>query len=199
MHDLRHTKSTVDELRHFHSVRCSNFHQPSVTFAEYKFSTDPRICRFPHSFTSVQMPTHSSWMLTSSTDSVVADKNRDYTSIHHVSRADQNCAVLKRAENIMRHVEMWSAVRQKGTVRASRKTCSGLKGPVTKSYKFISRVKHHKQRKMFASPLGCGLPDQSRLTFTLSGSGLITFACKNLMAGAAHVSMSDDTDTGKLW
>ena len=53
-------------------------------------------------------------MLTSSTDSVVADKNRHYTSIHHVSRADQNCAVFKRAENIMRHVEMWSAVRQVG-------------------------------------------------------------------------------------
>ena len=112
-------------------------------------------------------------MLASSTDSVVADKNRYYAAIHHVYRADQNCAVLKRVENIMRHVEMWSAVR-KGIVRAS--------------------VKHHKQRFMLASSLGCGLPDQSRLTFTLSGSGFITFAC-----GAAHVIMSDDTETGKLW
>ena len=76
-----------------------------------------------------------------STDTNVADKNRYYTSIHHVSRADQNCAVLKRAENIMRHVEMWSVVRQKGTVRASRKMCSWLKDSVTKSCKFISGVK----------------------------------------------------------
>ena len=112
------------------------------------------------------------WMLASSTDSVV-DKNRYYASIHHVYRADQNCAVLKPAENIMRHVEMWSTVR-KGTVRAS--------------------VKHHKQRMVLASSLGCGLPDHGRLTFTLSGSGFITFAC-----GAAHVIMSDDTETGKLW
>ena len=63
------------------------------------------------------------WMLAvlRSTHTNVADKNRYYTSIHHVSRADQNYAVLKRAENIMRHVEMWSVVRQKETVRASRK------------------------------------------------------------------------------
>ena len=119
-------------------------------------------------------------MLTGSTDSVVAENYRYYISIHHVSRADQNCAVLKRAENSMRHVEMWSAVREKGTVRASRKMCSGLKGSVTKSCKFISRVEHHEQRIMLASPLGCGHPDQSRLTFKLSGSGLITFACKKL-------------------
>ena len=79
-------------------------------------------------------------MLTGSTDSVVAENYRYYISIHHVSRADQNCVVLKRAENIMMHVEMWSAVREKGTVRASRKMCSGLKGSVTKSCKFISRV-----------------------------------------------------------
>ena len=50
----------------------------------------------------------------------------------------------------MRHVEVWSDVRQKGTVCASRKICTGLKGSVTKSCKFISRVKHHKQRTMFA-------------------------------------------------
>ena len=83
---------------------------------------------------------------------LVADKNRYCTSIHHVSRADQNCAVLKRAENIMRHAEMRSVVRQKGTVRASLKMCSRLKGSVTKSCKFISRVKHHEQRIMLASP-----------------------------------------------
>ena len=71
-------------------------------------------------------------------DTSVADKNRHYTSIHHVSRADQNRADLKRAENVMRHVEMWSVVRQKGT---DRKSC-----------KFISRVKHHKQRIMLALP-----------------------------------------------
>ena len=100
-------------------------------------------------------------MLTGSTDSVVADKNIFYTSIHHVSRADSNCAVLKRAENVMTHVKMWSAVRQTGTVRASRKMCSRLKGSVTKSCKFISSVKHHKQRTMLASALGCGLPDQA--------------------------------------
>ena len=35
-------------------------------------------------------------------------------------------------------------------------------------HKFISGVKHHKQRIMLASPLGCGRSDQS----------LITFACK---------------------
>ena len=46
----------------------------------------------------------------------------------------------------MIHVEMWSVVRQKETVRASRKVCSGMKDSVTKSCKFISRVKHHKQR-----------------------------------------------------
>ena len=96
----------------------------------------------------------------------VADKNRYYTSIHHVSRTDQNCAVLKRAEHIMRHVEMWSVVRQKQTVRGSRKMCSRLKDSFTKSCKFISRVKHHKQRSL----LGCGRSDQSRLTFSLSGS-----------------------------
>ena len=112
------------------------------------------------------------WMLAvlRSTDTNVADKNRFYTSTHHVSRADQNCADLKRAENVVRHVELWSVVRQKGTVRASRKMGSGLKGSVTKSCKFTSRVKHHKQRKMLASPLGCGRSDQSRLTFSLSGS-----------------------------
>ena len=129
-------------------------------------------------------------MLTGSADSVVAEKNRHNTSIHHVSRADQNCAVLKRAENIMRHVEMWLAVGQKETVRVSRKMCSRTKDSVTKSCKFISRVEHHKQRIMFASPLGCGLPDQS-----LSGSGLITLACKNWMASAACVI--DDTETRK--
>ena len=97
------------------------------------------------------------WMLAvlRSTDTNVADKNRHYNSIHHVSRADQNCAVLKRAENIMRHVEMWSVVRQKGTVRASRKMCSGLKDSVTKSCKFISGVKHHKQRIMLAKHETC--------------------------------------------
>ena len=58
-------------------------------------------------------------------------------------RTDQNCAGLKRAEDIMRHVEMWSAVKQKGTVYASWKLCTGL----------ISRVKHHKQRIMLAFPL----------------------------------------------
>ena len=70
-----------------------------------------------------------------STHTNVDDKNKYYTSIHNVSRADQNCAVLKRAENIMIHVETI------GTVRASRKMCSGLKGSVTKSCNFISRVK----------------------------------------------------------
>ena len=35
------------------------------------------------------------------------------------------------------------------------------------------------------------------MTFTLSRSGLITFACKNLMGGAARVSMSDDTDASR--
>ena len=50
----------------------------------------------------------------------------------------------------MRHVEMWSAVNQKETVRASQKMCSGLKDSVTKSCKFISRVKHRKQRIMLA-------------------------------------------------
>ena len=112
------------------------------------------------------------WMLAvlRSTDTNVADRNRYYTSTHHVSTTDQNCADLKRAENVVRHVEMWSVVRQKGTVRASRKMGSGLKGSVTKSCKFTSRVKHHKQRKMLASPLGCGRSDQSRLTLLLSGS-----------------------------
>ena len=78
-----------------------------------------------------------------STHTNIADKNRRYNFIHHVSRTDQNFAVLKRAENIMRHVEMWSVVRLKETVRASRKMCSGLKNSITKSCKFISRVKHH--------------------------------------------------------
>ena len=76
-----------------------------------------------------------------STDTNIADKNRYYTSLHHVSRADQNCADLKRTENVVRHVEMWSVVRQKGIVRASRKMCSSLKGSVTKSCTFIRRVK----------------------------------------------------------
>ena len=49
----------------------------------------------------------------------------------------------------MRHVEVWSEVRQKGTVCASRKICTGLKGSVTKSCKFISWGKDHKQRTMF--------------------------------------------------
>ena len=49
-----------------------------------------------------------------STDTNVADKNRCYTSIHHVSRADQNCADLKRAENVMRHIEMWSVGQTEG-------------------------------------------------------------------------------------
>ena len=78
----------------------------------------------------------------------------------------------------MRHVEMWSTVRQKGTVCASRKMCARLKGSVTKSCKFISRVEHHKQRVMLASALDCGLPDQGRITFALSESEFITFACK---------------------
>ena len=90
---------------------------------------------------------------TSSTLPTSLIRNRNYTSIHHVSRADQYCAVLKRAENIMRHVEMWAVVRQKGTVCASRKMCSKLKGSVTKSCKFISRVKHHEQRIILARML----------------------------------------------
>ena len=92
------------------------------------------------------------WILTGlrSTDINDADKNIYYTSIHHVSRTDRNCAVLKRAENIMRHVEMWSVVSQKETVRASRKMCSGLKDSVAKSLKFISWVKRQKQRIMLA-------------------------------------------------
>ena len=85
-----------------------------------------------------------------STHTNFADQNRYYTSIHHVSRTDQNYAVLNRAENIMRHFEMWSVVRQKETVRPSRKMCSGLKDSVTKSCKFISWVKHHTQRAMLA-------------------------------------------------
>ena len=101
----------------------------------YSMSVD----KFPH-----QALHGTPWMLTGSTDSVVAYKNIFYTSIHHVSRADQNCAVLKHAESIVKHVETWPAVRQKGTVRASRKMCSGLKGSVTKPCKFISRVKHQK-------------------------------------------------------
>ena len=58
----------------------------------------------------------------------VADKNRYYTSIHPRIRTDQNCAVLKRAENIMRHVEMWSVVRQKETVRASEEDVLKVEG-----------------------------------------------------------------------
>ena len=73
----------------------------------------------------------------------------------------------------MRQVEMWSVVRQKETVRASRKMCSGLKDSVTKSCKFISRVKHHKQRIMLASPLGCGRSDQSRLEAILAEGTLL--------------------------
>ena len=109
-----------------------------------------------HSMDAARFPHHAlhgtPWWLTGlrSLDINVADKNRYCTSIHHVTRADQNCAVLKRAENITRRVEMWSVVRQQGTVRASRKMCSGLKGSVTKSSKFISRVKHQKQRFMLA-------------------------------------------------
>ena len=72
----------------------------------------------------------------------VAVKNRYYTSIHHVSRTDQNCAVLKRAENIMRHVEMWSVVRQKETVRGSREDVLKVERFIHKrSSKFISRVR----------------------------------------------------------
>ena len=96
------------------------------------------------------------WMLTGlhTTLSMVLHENRYYTSIHHVSRTDQNCAVLKRAENIMRHVEMWSVVSQKETVRASRKMCSGLRdSDKIVQVKFISWVKHHKQCAMILALL----------------------------------------------
>ena len=105
-------------------------------------------------------------------DSTSATKSRRHKyrtlSIHHMSRADQNCAGLKRAENIMRHVAMWSAVKQKGTTLASWKLCTGLTKSATKSCKFISGVKHHEQRIMLASPFGCGRSKQNRLTFSLS-------------------------------
>ena len=133
-----------------------------------------------------------------STHTNVADKHRYYTSIHCVSRTDQNCAVLKRAENIMRHVEMWSVVRQKETVRASRKMCSGLKDSVTKSCKFISREKHNKQRK------NVGIPARLRTirpkTIDILAVGIVTHhvCLQNMKAGASHVIMNDDTETGRL-
>ena len=66
---------------------------------------------------------------------------------------------------------MWSAVKQKGTVCTSLNMCTRLKCSVTKSCKFISRVKHH-------------------CWHTRSAAGTTV---------AAHVSMSDDKETGKLW
>ena len=71
---------------------------------------------------------------------------------------------------------MWSAVRQKGTGCTSRMMCTGLKGSVTKSCKFISK------------------PNDIHAV----GIGIHHVCLQNLMAGAAHVSMSDDTETGKL-
>ena len=47
---------------------------------------------------------------------------------------------------------MWSVSDRRGTVPASRKMCSGLKDSVTKSCKFISRVKHFKHSFMLAHP-----------------------------------------------
>ena len=67
-----------------------------------------------------------------------------------------------RAENIVRHVEVWSVVRQKETVRASRRMCSGLKDSVTKSCKFISRIKHHKQRMILAKKEKTGKKGKQR-------------------------------------
>ena len=48
--------------------------------------------------------------------------------------------------------------------------CTLLTGSNKKMCKFISRVKHMKQRFMLAPLLDCGHPYQSRLTFTLSDS-----------------------------
>ena len=132
-----------------------------------------------------------------STDTNVADKNRYYTSIHHVSRADQNCAVLKRAENIMTRRDVVSGQTEGNSARVAEDVLR-VEGFSHKSCKFISWVKHHEQRLLLASPLGCGRSDQSRLTFSLSGSCFITFACKTLKADAAHVIMNDDTETGRL-
>ena len=67
-------------------------------------------------------------------------------------KADQNCAGLMQAERETCDTSRCGqAVKQKGTVCASRKMCSGLKESVTKSCKFISRVKHHKQRVLLAT------------------------------------------------
>ena len=82
MHDLRHTKSTLDESRHFHSVRCSNSHQPSVSFAENRFSTDPRMCRFPTASRVCRYTTNSSWhSMMKSTMSVSSSALRAVTFI----------------------------------------------------------------------------------------------------------------------
>ena len=84
-------------------------------------------------------------------------------------RTDQNGASLKRAENIMRHVEMWSPVKQKGNIVS-----------VVKAVHKVDRFSHkivqvHQQGKTpltahnVGIPLGSGRSDQSRLTFSLSG------------------------------
>ena len=127
----------------------------------------------------------------------VADKNRFYTSIHHVSEQTPNSAVLKRAENITRHFEMWSVVRQKKTVRASRKMCSGLKNSVTKIVQVHQWCKNTiKQRIMLASLLGCGTIRPKPIDILAVGIVTHHVCLQNLKAGAAHVIMNDGTRTG---
>ena len=110
---LRHPWDSMEAARFPHalswdSMEAARFpHALCRTSSPYPYST--------HSFTTYPEQTKPYQFSVPVPHTNVADKNRYYTFIHHVSRTDQNCAVLKRAENIMRHVEMWSGVRQKET------------------------------------------------------------------------------------
>ena len=113
------------------------------------------------------------WMLAvlRSTHTNVADKNRNYTSFHHVSREDQNCAVLKACRE--HHETRQDVVSGQTEENSARNLEDVLRvGGFRHKNRASSSVgkKTIKQRSMLASSLGCGRSDQSRLTFSLSGS-----------------------------
>ena len=82
------------------------------------------------------------------TDVNVADKNIYFTSILHVSRTDQNCVVLKRAENTMRHVEMCQRS-ERNSARVGEDVLKS-EGFSHKIVQVINKVNHREQRMMLA-------------------------------------------------
>ena len=102
------------------------------------------------------------WLLAvpRSTDTNVAEKNRYYTSEHHVSRTDQKLCSL---ETCREHHETRRDLVSCQTEGNSARVVECVLKVEGFNHKFVTRM-------MLASPLVCGRSHQSRMTFSLSGS-----------------------------